>query len=76
MFDSQNLGKLKHTTKNNCPDCEEAKLQLRVRVSDDGMDSEYLFCPKCEYEGRPEKSKTEGIWKKQIVIREAVEYEQ
>lgn len=77
MFDTvENLGKLKHTTKDSCPDCNEAKLQLRIRQSEDGMDTEYLFCPKCEYEGRPKKSKTEGIWKKQIIAKEAVEYEQ
>lgn len=77
MLDStENLGRLKHTTKDDCPDCNEAKLQLRVRQSDEGMDVEYLFCPKCEYEARPRKSKTEGIWKKQIVAKEAVEYEQ
>ena len=77
MFDAtENLGRLKHTTKDNCPDCNQSKIQLRVRVSDGGVDEEYLYCPKCDYEARPKKSKTEGIWKKQIVAREAVEYEQ
>lgn len=63
---SENLGRLKHTTKDDCPDCRQAKLQLRVRNFEERVDEEYLYCPKCEYEGKPKKSKAEGIWKKKI----------
>jgi len=65
MFSDENLGKLKHTTKDTCPDCMQSKLQLRIRMVE-GKDSEYLFCPRCEYEARPHKSKLDGIWKKQV----------
>lgn len=68
---SNNLGRLKHTTKDDCPDCHLGKLQLRIR-DDEGKESEYLYCPKCDYEGRPKKSKTDGIWKKRL--KEESEY--
>lgn len=59
------LGRLKHTTKEDCGECGESKLQLRVRAVG-GIEYEYLYCPKCEFEKKPEKSKLQGIWKKQI----------
>lgn len=68
-----NLGRLKHTTKDDCENCREAKLQLRVRTTADGKDLEYLYCPKCEFEKKPRKSKADGIWKKQIQEVEYVE---
>lgn len=65
MFDNKNainLGRLKHTTNESCPDCGR-KLQLRIRerltdyVEFKRVDeTEYLCCPNCGYE-RSVKSK-------------------
>lgn len=63
---TENLGRLKHTTKDDCSDCGEAKLQLRVRKLD-LRDEEYLFCPKCGFEKIVNKDKQEALWKKKIV---------
>lgn len=68
----ENLGRLKHTTDETCDDCHRGKLQLRVR-KDDGKDIEYLYCPKCFFEKEPNKSKLQGIFKKQL--KEVEDYE-
>lgn len=62
MFTNQ--GRLKHTTKETCPECNRGKLQLRIRESVQTIvdkvkridyseivdEVEYLVCPVCEYE--------------------------
>jgi ssDNA-binding Zn-finger/Zn-ribbon topoisomerase 1 len=58
------LGRLKHTTPETCESCNRGKLQLRVR-NEDGRDYEYLYCPHCQFEKRPKRSKAEGRWKKE-----------
>jgi ssDNA-binding Zn-finger/Zn-ribbon topoisomerase 1 len=72
MFNNSNeLGKLKHTTNYTCDECGRGKLQLRCRDIEDKV-SEYLYCPICGFEKRPEKSKAEGIWKKQVHTKDTI----
>lgn len=51
------IGRLIHTTKQVCSDCNKGKLQLRARknsilVKGENLDEEekYLYCPVCENE--------------------------
>jgi predicted methyltransferase len=51
------IGRLIHSTKQVCGDCESGKLQLRgrkititVKGEDLTEETKYLYCPVCEYE--------------------------
>jgi ssDNA-binding Zn-finger/Zn-ribbon topoisomerase 1 len=59
----ENLGRLKHTTKETCEDCGKAKMQLRVRTVENA-DVEYLYCPKCGFEKTNGRIKLVEIHKK------------
>lgn len=77
MFNSdtsviENLGRLKHTTKETCEDCEKSKLQLRVR-NVESADVEYLYCPNCGFEKYKDRVKLVDIYKKQA--KEISEFE-
>ncbi len=62
--EEDNLGRLKHTTKETCEDCGKAKMQLRVRIVETA-DVEYLYCPKCGFEKQNGRIKITDILKKQ-----------
>lgn len=56
--EDNNLGRLKRTTKDLCPECNEKNLQIRVRkleCIEEGeeylKDVDYFYCPGCQYEG-------------------------
>lgn len=60
----QNLGKLKRTLNEICPECEETKLQLKtkqisilVKGEERFENQDYHFCPKCGYENYNIKGK-------------------
>lgn len=74
--EENNLGKLKRTTKDICPECREKNLQIRVRAlesieegEDYLKDVDYLYCPGCGYEGEVEpkrvRRKAKGLREKE-----------
>lgn len=64
---NENLGRLKHTTKDVCEECEKAKLQLRVRTVDT-IEIEYLYCPRCRFEKQDKRAKLVDKYKQQAKV--------
>ena len=53
---SNNLGKLVRHLKDRCDECGKP-LELRRR-SESGKDTDYKYCPNCDSESRPVRTKT------------------
>jgi len=62
--EKNDLGRLKHTTKETCEDCGKSKMQLRARKVET-VEVEYLYCPKCQYEKSNGRVKVVELLKKQ-----------
>jgi ssDNA-binding Zn-finger/Zn-ribbon topoisomerase 1 len=61
------LGKLKHTTKENCEECGKAKLQLRERIMENA-EVQYHYCPKCGFERLAKNFKLVDAYKRQAKV--------